>query len=113
MPGDAEGHDPMLLAIAELRIDVNRLIDEQVARVKGRAGESTPPRPARLSPIAIPIAGPAPVLNDTAAPDEAAGGRTLDPRQRLDALAKHLDHRLRQGNGPSNERTGRPPPSQE
>jgi hypothetical protein len=31
--------------------------------------------------------------------------RALDPRQRLDALAKHLDHRLRLANVPAPERT--------
>jgi hypothetical protein len=105
MPSDAESND-LLRAIAELRIDVNRLIDEQVAQVKARVEEPAtspmPPRAMRLAPV--------PKVPDP--PDESGNGRTLDPRQRLDALAKHLDHRLRQANGPAAERTERAPSSQ-
>ena len=87
MTGDAEVSDPLLRAIAELRTDVNLLIDEQVALVKDRVEELTPPRSVRS----------APAMNATAteAPDEGTKARSLDPRQRLDALAKHLDHKLR------------------
>src|SRR5262245_33477699 len=103
MPSDPESDD-LLRAIAELRIDVNRLIDEQVARVKERAEEpATAPPPARTL-------RPAPVPNVPEPPDDVGKGRTLDPRQRLDALAKHLDHRLRQANGQAAERA---PSSQE
>jgi hypothetical protein len=59
--------------------------------------DMTPPRASRL----------APALNVTEPPDEAAKVRTLDPRQRLDALAKHLDHRLRLANVPAPDRAER------
>ena len=98
MPSDTESNDPLLRAIAELRSDVNHLIDEQVAYVKERVEELTPPRGPR----------PAPVLNVTEPPEELAKGRSLDPRQRLDALAKHLDHRLRVANVPAPERKTSP-----
>jgi hypothetical protein len=97
MPGATESNDPLLRTIAELRTDVNQLIDEQVAYLKERVEDLTPPRALR----------PAPVLNVTEPPDEAAKARSLDPRQRLDALAKHLDHRLRLANVPTPERAER------
>jgi hypothetical protein len=94
MSSDIEVVDPLLQAIAELRSDVNRLIDEQVASVKERIEELASYRPLRVAPIQ---AAPEPA-------PETSKPRSLDPRQRLDALAKHLDHRLRQATGPGVER---------
>jgi hypothetical protein len=85
MVGDHEAGDPLLRSIAELRVELNSLIDEQVAYVKERVEPPVAPRVLRA----------APVLSMTEPPEEAAAVRSLDPRQRLDALAKHLDHRLR------------------
>jgi hypothetical protein len=99
MPSDPESDDPLLRAIDELRADVNHLIDEQVTYVKDRVEDLTPPRPLRTAPV-LNAAEPAPV--------EVPKARSLDPRQRLDALAKHLDHRLRLANVPAPERAERP-----
>jgi hypothetical protein len=88
MPSDHEVNDPFLRSIAELRIEMNCLIDEQVAYVKQRVEEPVPPRMPR----------PAPVRSGPEPPEEVAAVRSLDPRQRLDALARHLDHRLRLAN---------------
>src|SRR4051794_29073765 len=99
MPSDPQSNDPMLREIAKLRIDVNHLIDEQITFVKGWAEELAPPRGLRT----------APAPNVPEPPDETAKGRAADPRQRLDALAKHLDHRLRLANVPSTERPERSP----
>jgi hypothetical protein len=98
MPGDPETNDPLLRVIAELRADLNQWIDEQLAYVKERVEEPNPPRTMR----------PTPVLNLTEAvppaPVEADRVQPLDPRQRLDALAKRLDHRRRLSSGPTPER---------
>jgi hypothetical protein len=103
MPSDHEVNDPLLRSIAELRAELNSLIDEQVAYVKERVEEPVAPRVLRT----------APVLSVTEPPEEVATVRSLDPRQRLDALAKHLDHRLRlAGTGPA-ERSERVGASQE
>jgi hypothetical protein len=103
MAGDLEDDDPLLRAIAELRTEVNQLIDEQVSYVKDRVEEQPVHRPFRLAPVSTatePSAEPAKV-------------RTLDPRERLDALAKHLDHRLRQASLPAAERSDRSAPVEE
>lgn len=103
MPSDPEANDPLLRTIAELRIEMNHLIDEQVALVKERVEEPAPTRPLRA----------APVMSVPEIPEEATKLRSLDPRQRLDALAKHLDHRLRLANVPAPERTERAPDTEE
>jgi hypothetical protein len=94
MPSDPEENDPLLRALAELRQEVNSLIDEQVAQVKERVQESNVSRPLR----------PAVVMNVAEPTEDVAKARALDPRQRLDALAKHLDHRLRLANVPVADR---------
>jgi len=99
MPSDSEVIDPLLRAITDLRSELNHLIDEQVASVKERWEEPLSLRTPRSTPV--------PVV--TEAPEEVAKPRALDPKQRLDALAKHLDHRLRQANAPGPERADRPP----
>jgi hypothetical protein len=99
MSSDSELSDPLLRAIGELRMDVLQLIDEQIAHVKQRVDE-LPSAPA-LRPA------PVPPIPET--PEETPKDRTLDPRKRLDALAKHLDHRLRQVNVPPAERVDRSP----
>jgi hypothetical protein len=101
----------VLQTIAELRSDVNRLIDEQLARVRAleekRVAEPAPERRfSAPSPAPTPPPSPAP-----RAPRPPAASRlrevveappkpdTDDPSQRLDALARHLDGRLRRSNG--------------
>ena len=103
MPGDFEDNDPLLRAIAELRADMHQLIDEQVKSIKERIEDLAPPRALRA----------APVLNGTEPPDETSKVRSLDPRQRLDALARHLDHKLRLANVPAPDRAERGPSSEE
>jgi len=95
MSSDLEVNDSLLRTIAELRSEVNHLIDEQVAYVKERVEEPVSPRVLRAAPAA----------SATEPPKDVAKVRSLDPRQRLDALAKHLDHRLRLANVPAPERT--------
>jgi hypothetical protein len=97
MSSATESDDPLLRAIAELRTDLLHLIDDQVAYWKERVEELPPPRAVR----------PAPVLNVAEPQEVAAKARPLDPRQRLDALAKHLDHRLRLANVPAPDRVER------
>jgi hypothetical protein len=92
-----ESDDPLLRAIAELRTDLLHLIDDQVAYWKERVEDPTPPRAVR----------PVSVLNVAEPQEVAAKARSLDPRQRLDALAKHLDHRLRLANVPAPDRVER------
>jgi hypothetical protein len=116
MASDPEVNDPLLRAIAELRSDVNLLIDEQLAYVKDRLEDLVTSRALRAAPVAVqvavPVAVPVAVASVPEPPEETSRARTLDPRQRLDALAKHLDHRLRQANVPPPERTERTPVSE-
>jgi hypothetical protein len=95
MSSEPDVSDSLLRTIAELRAEVNLLIDEQVAYVKERVEEPIAPRVLRTAPVAT-VAEP---------PKDAAKPRSLDPKSRLDALAKHLDHRLRLANVPAQERT--------
>jgi hypothetical protein len=99
VPNVLESDDPLLRAIADLRVDMNHLIDEQVNSIKERLDEQAQPRTLR----------PAPVPIVTEPPDETSKVREIDPRQRLEALAKHLDHRLRLANVPGAERKDRGP----
>ena len=99
MPSDPEVNDPLLRALAELRVEMNQLIDEQVAYVKERVEDPVSHRVLRAAPVMA-----APVMSVTEPAEEVAKARSLDPRQRLDALAKHLDHRLRLANAPAPER---------
>src|SRR4051794_16097402 len=72
MPGGPESNDSLLRAIAELRVDLNHLIDEQVAYVKDRVGELAPARGLRMPPALV---GSEPQ-------DEPARPRAPDPRVR-------------------------------
>ncbi|HWE37800.1 MAG TPA: hypothetical protein VG406_14625 [Isosphaeraceae bacterium] len=71
MRGPEGGDDPLLAAIAELRDEIERVVGRPVRRV-----EPAPTSPAPAS--------------------EPAG----DPWGRLDALARHLDGRLKRARGP-------------
>jgi hypothetical protein len=104
MPSDHEVNDPLLRSIAELRAEVNLLINEQVAYVRGRMEAPPGARGPRVGPS---------VMSVTEPPEEVTQVRPLDPRQRLDALAKHLDHRLRLASVTAPERTERLGPNQE
>jgi hypothetical protein len=77
MRGPDGGEDALLAAIAELRDEVERVVGRHARR----------PEPAASAP------GPAPAPAPT--PEPAA-----DPWGRLDALARHLDGRLKRAKGP-------------
>ena len=77
MPHDPGAGDPLLRAIADCRVVLDRLIDEQVSRLSGLE-EPKPRRTTKPAPVTPP---PSPDLGD--------------PRERLDALAKRLDGRLK------------------
>jgi hypothetical protein len=79
----ADPVDPLLRAIAEFRREVDRLFDEQAARLSIRARDSALDLPVPAAPE----------------PSDEIRGRAPDPRPRLDALAKHLDRRRRLGAG--------------
>ncbi|MDR3637329.1 MAG: hypothetical protein P4L84_26230 [Isosphaeraceae bacterium] len=106
----------MLQTISELRNDVNRLIDEQLARVRSleekRGSEPvterrfSPPQPA-YQPTARP-ARPSAVARNREPVEEPPKPETGDPSQRLDALARHLDGRLRRSNGNAKPDKGEP-----
>lgn len=104
------GDDATLLrTIAELRSDVNRLIDEQLAQVRAleekRTAEVAVER--RFSPLQPPDPTPPAARPSRASvrareatelpppPPPRAEAASDDPSQRLDALARHLDGRLR------------------
>jgi hypothetical protein len=103
MSGNPEDNDALLRTIAELRSEVNHLIDEQVAYVKERVEQPVSPRVLRAAAVA----------SVTEPSRDAAKDRSLDPRQRLDALARHLDHRLRLANVPGTDRTEGAPAAEE
>jgi hypothetical protein len=111
-----DGPDPLLKAIAEFGEAMDQLIDEQIARLNalGAGAEETirpavgpASRPRRLAEIPENAESARPTLIDAASdlnaprpvPVPAAPAATVrdadDPRQRLDALARHLDDRLR------------------
>jgi outer membrane biosynthesis protein TonB len=107
----------LLQTIAELRADVNRLIDEQLTRVRTleekrvvEAGAErrftapppppTPAPPAPLPPPVVRAPRPQPAVKPREQPAELpTKPETDDPSQRLDALARHLDGRLRRASG--------------
>lgn len=153
-PGNS---DPLLRAIAELREQFDRLIDEQQRALETWASEleaeqivvarpavTEEPTPAPLPPtqesVAIRdpeaerlaprrVAEPAPrtrrptptVPSPTADPTVASpdvapaatresrsGARSDDPRERLSALAKHFDRKLRRSGSPPGESESTP-----
>jgi len=89
MSSDLEVNDSLLRTIAELRSEVNHLIDEQVAFVKERVEEPVSPR--------VPAGGAGRERDRSSEGRSPRSGRSTRG-QRLDALAKHLDHRLRLAN---------------
>ena len=110
------GPDAALLqTIAELRHDVNRLVDEQLARVRALdekqaapapserrySAPQPPPAPAPRPPRAQPAARAREVVEEPPPPAPSD-----DPSQRLDALARHLDGRLRRSNGHAKATSG-------
>jgi hypothetical protein len=104
MSSDPELDDSLVRTLAELRRELNHLIDEQVSYLKERQEEPISARAAMPRPAPAVVAAPSPPE-----PPDDARARGLDPRQRLDALAKHLDHRRRQANGTGPERGERAP----
>jgi hypothetical protein len=127
MHDDAKANDPLLQAIGELRQHLDRLIDEQRAILYGADGDgpASPmpaapadpgpeapaaaefaPKPRRM-PAAAPERGAEPPRTE---PEPAPDGRAPDdPRMRLDALAKHLDRKMRQASTPAADPPARPP----
>jgi hypothetical protein len=129
MPESQSARDPLLQAIVDFRLELDRVIAEQVVAL-GQAAD----RPARgglerttVEAAATALPGPrvkkAPrtslgdrgqlASSSGAVPDQAEpaeSGRGEDPRQRLNALAKRLDGRLRRVNGTS---ASQPAPSGE
>ena len=102
------GDDAALLqTISELRSDVNRLIDEQLARVRTleekRAAEPAAERRYSAPQASAPPPPRAPRASAAVRAQEPVQERTApetdDPGQRLDALARHLDGRIRRSNG--------------
>ncbi len=110
MPGGPAVDDPMLRAIAELRLEFQHLIEEQIVRARGV--EPCRPEPIlntaaarRLIALSIAAHAPAPLTEAPGEPNERVEARPLDPRERLNALARHLDHRLRQAGNPGTTET--------
>jgi hypothetical protein len=131
MHDDAKANDPLLQAIAELREDLDRLIDEQGAIPAGAVADgSSPPSPtvradAGAEPPVATASAPEPAPRRRRAeagaaperasepprpePEPAADGRAPDDSWlRLDALAKHLDRKMRQASTPAADPPGRP-----
>ncbi len=132
MHDDAKANDPLLRAIGELREHLDRLIDEQRAILGGTVGDgpTAPASIARADAVPEPPAAAAVAATElapkprrtasAAAPERAAGpprpepeaapdGRASDDsRLRLDALAKHLDRKMRQASTPAADPPGRP-----
>lgn len=105
--------DPLLLALSELRSDLNRWLDAELQRLS-EVARSSASTPALLSGVSIspentslPIsdlptdsaAATPPVLAEV--PGATPASQADESRQRLDALAKHLDRRMRRARGDS------------
>ena len=115
MNEDTGKTDAILQTIASLRTDVNRLIDEQLARLSALEQKRivepvaerrfNPPQPAyQPTPRAARVPAAARVREPlepapAPAPPPPLKPESDDPSQRLDALAKHLDGRLRRTGG--------------
>jgi hypothetical protein len=85
---------PLLQAIAELRVDVDRLIEEELQLLASSDGGGDLLRVGVGDRVRKPGAfarTSAPVSSTLVTAEPAEG----DPGQRLDALARHLDGRLR------------------
>ena len=97
--------DPLLRAVADLRAEVDRVIDAEIARL-GQAAPRPEPVNGRHAPAAVrpPIAAPEPASGEVPLPaPEAEDG---DPGKRLDALAQRLEGRLRRSREKTNGRPG-------
>jgi len=95
---ESEKQDALLFAIAKFREDIGRLFDEQIALVRGRSIEPAVPEPTLIAPTVEPLLPPPAAVEvrpAPAAPVEPPVARSNDPRERLDALAKLLDRRLK------------------
>ena len=129
---ETEKRQALLWALAEFRVDIGRLFDEQIGLASQRASEGAALAFAALSPSgedearasapptaafapstaahepmarrAAPTGQPArpresPITTRVAVAGTDQGDRPHDPRERLDALAKLLDRRLKHASG--------------
>lgn len=96
---ESEKRHALLWAIAEFREDIGRLFEEQIALAHGRDDEPCLPEPPPLVPVVEPLPPPPPAVEIRPVPAAPAEPppvvRSNDPRERLDALAKLLDRRLK------------------
>jgi hypothetical protein len=122
--GPAGSDQPLMWAIFEMREVVTRQIEEFKATLASREVPVEAPEPVTLV-AAEPIAAPAeaelrprrtagrPVVREPApdapaATEEPPPARPEDARQRLDALARLLDKRVRQSHGTGGDTVARP-----
>jgi hypothetical protein len=121
MPESTLGAEPLLQAIAELRGDIDRWVEEGLRVLEegsGFGGERaarlgaktsypltpTPPlhgaEPEPKGRYALPPTPPYQGGEPEGASPGASGHPQDDPRRRLDALAQHLDRRLKRSRDP-------------
>ena len=116
--GHDTGDDTALLqTISELRADVNRLVDEQLARVRALEEKrpdtaverrfTAPPHPSQPA-VRAPRAQVVSRTREPVEPPPKPAGSAA-PSQRLDALARHLDGRLRRSGGKTKAAQGESP----
>jgi hypothetical protein len=108
--------DPLLQAIDELREELDRLFNEQRSRLglhegQGLAAQASAGAVARTAPPFaashggwIESNGRVSALASSVNPSPSSDDEA-DPRNRLDALARHLDDRLRRRREPGPDRS--------
>jgi hypothetical protein len=104
--------DPLLQAIAQLREEVDRLFDEQAAHLRLMEAHAVSPEVAPSSSRRTPESMEQRFDKREAAverPQAAGPASEMDPRNRLDALARHLDDRLRRRREGSGDCQSSPP----
>jgi hypothetical protein len=107
--------DPLLEAIADLRMEVDRLINSQRVRLEQQEAQglrpyvsaNSPERPAaKVAPRQVRRNDSSSRTTTLASPVHpgASSDDQTNPRNRLDALARHLDDRLRRRREPGPDR---------
>jgi hypothetical protein len=118
MRGD-NADDPLVQAIGDLREEVDRLISAQRVRLEQQEAQGLRPHASASS-----LERPAPKVRPRQGRSNDSSGRTAalassvhpsaasdeetNPRNRLDALARHLDDRLRRRREPGQDRPDSP-----